>query len=333
MTTDMPQMKFSRRRLMRLAMSAVALPAVPRMARAEIYPARPVHIIVGFPPGAASDINARLIAQWLSQRLGQQFVIDNRPGAGSNIGTEAAVRATPDGYTLLLVTPPNVINVTMYDNLSFNFMRDIAPVAGIMRTPFVMEVNTSLPVKSVAEFIAYAKANPGKLNYGSSGIGTGSHVAAELFKFMTGVDIIHVPYRGPAQALTDLISGRVQVMFDVLTSSIGHIKAGEIRALAVTTATRDPELPDIPTVGDTVAGYEASGWAGVGAPHGTPAEIVETLNRTINAGLADTTVRSQLAALGALPMPMSAADYGKFLAEEASKWAKVVKFAGIKPPS
>jgi tripartite-type tricarboxylate transporter receptor subunit TctC len=318
---------------MRLATSALALPAMSRLATAATYPARTVHVIVGFPPGAASDINARLIAQWLSERLGQQFIIDNRPGASSNIGTEAAVRATPDGYTLLLVTPPNVINATMYKNLNFNFMRDIAPVSGIMRTPFIMEVNTSLPVKSVAEFIAYAKANPGRINYGSSGIGTGSHVAAELFKFMTSVNIVHVPYHGPAQALTDLISGRVQVMFDVLTSSIAHVKAGEVRALAVTTSTRDPELPDVPTVGDTVAGYSASGWAGMGAPRGTPAEIVKTLNRTINAGLTDPTVKSKLATLGGQPMPMSAADFGKFLAQESDKWAKVVKFAGIKAPS
>ena len=248
-------MPLPRRQFLHLTAGAVAL-AAPRIARAETYPARPVHIVVGFPPGAASDINARLIGDWLSQRLGQQFVIDNRPGAGSNVGTEAAAHAPTDGYTLLLVTPPNAINASVYDNLSFNFLHDIAAVGGIMRTPMVMEINTSLPIKSVAEFIAYAKANPGKLNFASSGNGTGSHVAAELFKFMTGIDMVHVPYRGPAQALTDLISGRVQVMFDVLTSSIAHIRAGEVRALAVTTTMRSAALPDIPTVADTVTGYE-----------------------------------------------------------------------------
>src|ERR1700688_1961792 len=236
-----------RREFLSFSASVAALPALPQLARAETYPARPVRVIVGFPPGAASDINARLIGQWLSDRIGQQFIIDNRPGAGSNIATEEVVRAAADGYTLLLVTPPNAINASLYDNLNFNFLRDIAPVASIMRTPMVMEVNAALPIKTVAEFIAYAKANPGKLNFASSGNGTGSHVAAELFKFMTGVDIVHVPYRGPAQALTDLISGRVQVMFDVLTSSIGHIRAGEVRAIAVTTAARSAALPAVPT--------------------------------------------------------------------------------------
>jgi tripartite-type tricarboxylate transporter receptor subunit TctC len=298
--------------------------------QAQTFPDRPVHIIVGFPPGAASDINARLIGEWLSQRLGQQFIIDNRPGAGSNVGTEAAVHAPADGYTLLLVTPPNAINASLYDNLNFNFLRDTAPVASIMRTPMVMEVNAALPVKTVAEFIAYAKANPGKINFASSGNGTGSHVAAELFKFMTGVDIVHVPYRGPAQALTDLIGGRVQVMFDVLTSSIAHIRAGEVRALAVTTAARSAALPDVPTVADTVPGYESSGWAGVGAPANTPAEIVSLLNVAIGEGLADPKVKTSLATLGAAPMAMSPAEFGKFLADETDKWAKVVKFANIK---
>ncbi len=317
-----------RRDVLSLLANAAALPAVAKLACAETYPARPVHIIVGFPPGAASDINARLIGDWLSQRLGQQFIVDNRPGAGSNVGTEAAVHAPADGYTLLLVTPPNVINASVYDNLNFNFLRDIAAVAGIMRTPMVMEINAALPIKTVAAFIAYAKANPGKLNFASSGNGTGSHVAAELFKFMTGVDMVHVPYRGPAQALTDLISGRVQVMFDVLTSSIAHIRAGEVRALAVTTTMRSAALPDIPTVADTVPGYESSGWAGVGAPAGTPAEIVGVLNGAIGEGLADAKVDANL---GAAPMPMAAAEFGKFLAAETEKWAKVVKFAGIKP--
>src|ERR1700675_2728423 len=254
-------MEVPRRKFLRFAPSGIALASSSRIAAAETYPARPVHIIVGFPPGAASDINARLIGDWLSQRLGQQFIADNRPGAGSNVGTEAAARAPADGYTLLLVTPPNAINASLYDSLNFNFLRDIAPVASIMRTPMVMEVNAALPIKTAGEFIAYAKANPGKLNFASSGNGTGSHVAAELFKFMTGVEIVHVPYRGPAQALTDLISGRVQVMFDVLTSSMAHVRSGEVRGIAVTTATRSPALPDLPTVGDTVTGYEVSGWA------------------------------------------------------------------------
>jgi tripartite-type tricarboxylate transporter receptor subunit TctC len=319
-----------RREFLKRLASAVALPSLSNRARAETYPARPVHIIVGFPPGAASDINARLIGEWLSQRLGQQFIIDNRPGAGSNVGTEAAVHAPADGYTLLLVTPPNAINASLYDNLNFNFLRDTAPVASIMRTPMVMEVNAALPVKTVAEFIAYAKANPGKINFASSGNGTGSHVAAELFRFMTGVDIVHVPYRGPAQALTDLIGGRVQVMFDVLTSSIAHIRAGEVRALAVTTTARSAALPDIPTVADTVPGYESSGWAGVGAPTNTPAEIVRLLNGAIGEGLADPKVKASLADLGAAPMAMTAAEFGKFLADETEKWAKVVKFANIK---
>jgi tripartite-type tricarboxylate transporter receptor subunit TctC len=319
-----------RREFLKRLASAAALPSLSNSARAETYPARPVHIIVGFPPGAASDINARLIGEWLSQRLGQQFIIDNRPGAGSNVGTEAALHAPADGYTLLLVTPPNVINASLYDNLNFNFLRDTAPVASIMRTPMVMEVNAALPVKTVAEFIAYAKANPGKINFASSGNGTGSHVAAELFRFMTGVDIVHVPYRGPAQALTDLIGGRVQVMFDVLTSSIAHIRAGEVRALAVTTTARSAALPDIPTIADTVPGYESSGWAGVGAPINTPAEIVRLLNGAIGEGLADPKVQASLATLGAAPMAMSPAEFGKFLADETGKWAKVVKFANIK---
>jgi len=319
-----------RREFLKRLAGAAALPSLSNGARAETYPVRPVHIIVGFPPGAASDINARLIGEWLSQRLGQQFIIDNRPGAGSNVGTEAAVHAPADGYTLLLVTPPNAINASLYDNLNFNFLRDTAPVASIMRTPMVMEVNAALPVKTVAEFIAYAKANPGKINFASSGNGTGSHVAAELFRFMTGVDIVHVPYRGPAQALTDLIGGRVQVMFDVLTSSIAHIRAGEVRALAVTTTARSAALPDIPTVADTVPGYESSGWAGVGAPTNTPAEIVRLLNGAIGEGLADPKVKASLADLGAAPMAMTAAEFGKFLADETEKWAKVVKFANIK---
>src|SRR3984893_17695834 len=323
-------MKLPRREFLRSAAGGVALAGIPRSATAETYPARPVHIIVGFPPGAASDINARLIGDWLSQRLRQPFIVDNSPGAGSNVGTEAAAHAPADGYTLLLVTPPNAINASLYDNLNFNFLRDIAPVASIMRTPMVMEVNSALPIATVGEFIAYAKANPGKLNFASSGNGTGSHVAAELFKFMTGVDIVHVPYRGPAQALTDLISGRVQVMFDVLTSSIGHIRAGEVRAIAVTTAARSAALPDVPAVADTVPGYESSGWAGVGAPANTPADVVATLNGASSSGLRDAKVQASLADLGASPAPMTSIAFGKFLADETEKWAKVVKFANIK---
>src|ERR1700692_4097685 len=322
--------KLPRREFFRFAASGVALAGTSRIVRAETYPARPVHIIVGFPPGAASDINARLIGDWLSGRLNQQFIVDNRPGAGSNVGTEAAAHAAADGYTLLLVTPPNVMNVSLYDNLNFNSLRDIAPVASIMRTPMVMEVNAALPIKTVGEFIAYAKANPGKLNFASSGNGTGSHVAAELFKFLTGVDIVHVPYRGPAQALTDLISGRVQVMFDVLTSSIGHIRAGEVRAIAVTTAARSAALPAAPPVADTGPGSQSRGWAGVGAPANTPADIVATLNGATGAGLAEARVQASLATLGAAPAPMTAAAFGKFLADETEKWAKVVKFANIK---
>jgi tripartite-type tricarboxylate transporter receptor subunit TctC len=322
--------KLPRREFLSFAAGGVALAGTSHIATAESYPARPVHIIVGFPPGAASDINARLIGDWLSQRLNQQFIVDNRPGAGSNVGTEAAAHAPADGYTLLLVTPPNAINASLYDNLNFNFLRDIAPVASIMRTPMVMEVNAALPIKTVGDFVAYAKANPGKLNFASSGNGTGSHVAAELFKFMTGVDIVHVPYRGPAQALTDLISGRVQVMFDVLTSSIAHIRAGEVRAIAVSPTAGPAALPDVPTVADTVPGYESSGWAGVGAPANTPADIVETLNGAIGAGLADAKVQASLADLGAAPAPMTSAAFGKFLADETEKWAKVVKFANIK---
>jgi tripartite-type tricarboxylate transporter receptor subunit TctC len=319
-----------RREFFGLLASAAALPSLARIACAESYPARPVHVIVGFPPGAASDINARLIGDWLSQRLGQQFVIDNRPGAGSNIGAEMAAHAAPDGYTLFCITPANAVNASLYGNLSFDFIRDFAPVAGIMRTPLIMEVNPSLPVKTVAEFIAYAKANPGAVNFASSGNGTGSHVAAELFKIMTGVEMTHVPYHGPAQALTDLISGRVQVMFDVLTSSIAHIRAGEVRAIAVTTASRAPALPDLPTVGDTVPRYEASGWAALAAPKDTPADAIDTLNKAANAGLADATVLARLAALGGQPLVLTPAELGTLMADETAKWAKVIKFANIK---
>jgi tripartite-type tricarboxylate transporter receptor subunit TctC len=324
-------MKLPRRQFLYLAAGAAALAAVLRISRAQTYPSRPVRVIVGFPPAGGADIVARLMAQWLSERLGQQFIVENRPGAGSNIGTEAVVRAPPDGYTLLLVTSPNAINATLYDKLSFNFIRDIAPVAGLTRDPNVMEVNPSVPVKTVPEFIAYAKANPGKINMASAGNGTGGHVAGELFKMMTGVNMVHVPYRGAGPALTDLIGGQVQVMFDVTTSSIEHIRAGKLRALAVTGSTRSEALPDIPTVGDFVPGYEASNIRGVGAPKNTPVEIIDKLNKEINAGLADPKIKARLADLGATVLTGSPADLGRLLAEEVEKWAKVVKFSGARP--
>jgi tripartite-type tricarboxylate transporter receptor subunit TctC len=310
--------------------AAAAWPAVSRVARAQAYPSRPVRLAVGAPPGGGHDIVARLIGQWLSERLGQPFVIDNRPGGGENIVTEAVVRSSPDGYTILLVTGTNAINTTLYEKLSFNFNRDIAPVAGITRAPEVMVANLSVPSKTVPEFIAYAKANPSKLNMASGGIGTPSHVAGELFKMMTGVNTVHVPYRGVAPALTDLIGGQVQVMFGASTSSIGHIKAGRVRALAVTTATRSDALPDIPTMGEFVPGYEASIWYGVGAPKDTPADIVEKLNKEINAGLADPKIKARLADLGGAVLALSPADFEKLIAAETEKWAKVIKFMGIK---
>ena len=324
-------MKLPRRQFLHLAAGAAALPAASRIARAQTYPTRPVRLIVRFVPAGSNDIAARLIGQWLSERLGQQFVVENRPGAGGNIGTEVVVRAAPDGYTLLLVSTSNAINATLYKDLRFNFIRDIAPVASIVQDPFVMEVNPSLPTKTVPEFIAYAKANPGKLNFGSAGTGTGPHVATELFNMMTGVKMLHVPYRGAGQAKTDLIGGRVQMMFDVLASSIAHIRAGELRALAVTSAVRSEVLPDIPTVGEFVPGYEASGWTGVGAPKNTPVEIIEKLNSEINAGLAELKIKARFADLGAMPMMMTPPEFGKFIAEETEKWAKVVNFLGVKP--
>jgi tripartite-type tricarboxylate transporter receptor subunit TctC len=323
-------MKLPRRTFLHLAAGAVALPAVPSIARAQAYPSRPVRIIVGFPPGGGADIVARLIAQWLSERLGQPFVVENRAGAGGNIGTEAAVRAPDDGYTLLLVTSPNAINATLYDKLSFNFIRDIAPVAGLTRDPNVLEVNLLVPAKTVPEFIAYAKANPGKINYASTGIGTPQHIAGELFKLMAGVNLVHVPYRGAAPALTDLIAGQVQIMFDVATSSIGQIKAGKIRALAVTGAARSEALPDLPTLSDFVPGYEASNFRGVGAPRNTPAEIVDKLYKEISAGLADPKIKSRIADLAAVPLPMTPVEFGKLVAEESEKWGKIIRAANIK---
>ena len=320
-----------RRQLLHLAAGAAALSALSRIARAQAYPSRPVRIVLGFPAGGSGDILARILGQWLSERLSQPFVIENRPGAGSNIGTEVVVRASPDGYTLLLVTGSNAVNATLYEKLNFDFIRDIVPVAGIGRAPDVMLVNPSVPAKSVTEFITYAKTNPGKINMSSGGIGTLSHVAGELFNMMTGVNLLHVPYRGAAPALTDLIGGQVQLTFADLPSSVEHIKAGKLRALAVTTATRSDVLPDIPTVGDSVPGYEASAWWGLGAPRNTPAEIIEKLNQEISAALADPLVRTKIADLGSVPIPMSPTDFGKFIAEEVDKWGKVIKFAGIKP--
>jgi tripartite-type tricarboxylate transporter receptor subunit TctC len=324
-------MKLPRRQFLHLAAGAAALPAVSRIARAQNYPARPVRLIVGFPAGSSADIAARLMGQWLTDRLGQPFVVENRPGAGSNIAAETVVRAAPDGYTLLQMTATNAINATLYDNLNFNFIRDIAPVAGINRVAYVMEVNPSVPAKTVPEFIAYAKANPGKINMASGGNGTVLHVAGELFKMMTGVNMQHVPYRGDAPALTDLIGGQVQVMFAGLPSSIEHIRAGKLRPLAVATATRLEALPDIPTVGEFVPGYEASGWTGIGVPNNTPAEIVDRLNMEINAGLADSRINARLADLGSTVIALSPADFGKFIADETEKWTQVVKFSGAKP--
>ena len=311
-----------------LCAAFVALVALP--ARADDYPIRPVHIIVGYPAGGSTDILARIFGQWLSDRLHQQFVVENRPGAGNNLGTEAVASAAPDGYTLLLVNPANAINATLYRNLKFDFLRDIAPVAGFIRVPNVMEVNPNVPARTVAEFIAYAKANPGKINMASSGNGTSIHLSGELFKMMTGVNMLHVPYRGSAPALTDLIGGQVQVMFDNMPSSIEHIRAGKLRALAVTTAVRSQALPDVPTVADTVPGYEASAWFGLGAPKGTPKAAIDTLNREVNLAFADAAMQAKLAELGGIPMPGSAEDFGKVNAAETEKWAKVVKVSGAR---
>jgi tripartite-type tricarboxylate transporter receptor subunit TctC len=320
-----------RRHILYLAAGATAVPAFSHLARAQAYPARPVRIIVGFSAGGPTDIVARVMAQWLSERLGHQFVVENRAGAASNIGTEAALRAPPDGYTLLQVTSSNAVNATFYENLSFDFIKDIAPVGAIIRVPFVMEVNPSVPARTVPEFIAYAKANPGRINMASGGTGTSIHIAGEFFKMMAGVNLVHVPYRGSAPALTDMIGGQVHVMFDVLTSSIGHIRSGALRALAVTTATRSQVLPDLPTVGDFLPGYEASAWYGIAAPKNTPSHIIDKLNTEINAGLADAAVKARLAELGGTVIPGSPADFGKLVADEIDKWGKVVKFSGAKP--
>ena len=324
-------MKLRRRQFLHLAAGAAALPAVSRFARAQTYPTRPVRIIVGFAAGGPADIVARLIAQWLSERLGQPFVIENRPGAGTNIATEAVVNAPADGYTLLLVHAANAINATLYDKLNFNFIRDIVPVASLMRAPTVLEVNPSVPAKTVPEFIAYAKANPGKLIMASGGIGAPSHVFGELFKFMTGVNLVHVPYRGAAPAVTDLLAGQVQVYFDPIPNSIGYIRAGKVRPLAITSATRSEALPDVPTVSEFVPGYEATTWYGVGVPRNTPAKIVDKLNKEVNAALDDPKIKARLADLGGTVLPGSPADFGKLIADETEKWGKVIRAANIKP--
>jgi tripartite-type tricarboxylate transporter receptor subunit TctC len=324
-------MRRPRRHFLQLAAGAALAPTLPRLARAQAYPARPVRWIIGFAAGGPQDIVARLLAQQLSERLGQQFVIENRAGAGGNIGTEAVVRSPADGYTMLMIGPSATINATLYDNLSFVFLRDIAPVASIIRTSNVMEVHPSFPAKTVPEFIAYAKANPGKINMASAGSGSSQHMAGELFKMMAGVDMVHVPYRGAAPALTDLLAGQVQIMFDNMTSSVEHVRTGKLRGLAVTTAARSEALPDLPIVGDFVPGYEASGIYGIGMPKDTPPDIVGKLNREINAAIADPRIKTRLADLGGIVVTGTPADFGKILAEEVEKWSKVVKFSGAKP--
>jgi tripartite-type tricarboxylate transporter receptor subunit TctC len=323
-------MKLPRRKFLHLAAGAAVLPGIARTASAEGYPSRPVRLIVGFAPGGATDIMGRLMGQWLSERLGRPFLIENRAGAGSNVGTEVVVHAAPDGHTLLVATVVNAINATLYDKLNFNFVRDIAPVAGIHREPFVMLVNRSLPANTVPEFIAYAKTNRGKINMASGGVGSGNHLSGELFKMMTGVDLVHVPYRGAGPALIDLLGSQMQVLFATMSSSIGYVRDGRLRALAVTTATRSPVLPDIPTVAEFVPGYEASFWSGIGAPKNTPAEIVDKLNKEINAGLADPKMKARFADFGSTALPGSPADFGRLIAEETEKMGKVVKFCGAK---
>ena len=323
-------MKLPRRKLLNLAASAVSLSAVSRFAWAQTYPARPVRIIVGFAAGGAPDILARLFGQWLSERLGQPFVVENRTGAGGNIATEVVVQAPSDGYTLLLTSVGNAVNATLYAKLNYDFLRDIAPVAGISREPLAMEVHPSFPAKTVPEFITHAKANPGKINYGSAGVGSSLHMAGELFKLMAGVDLVHVPYRGSPPALADLLGGQLQLMFSPLPPSIEYVKSGRLRALAVTTLTRSLALPDVPVVADFVPGYEASAWYGIGAPSSTPAEIIHKLNAEINAGLADDKLKTQLMELGSVPFTLSPSQFGKHLVAETEKWRKVIQTADIK---
>ncbi|MFZ0838708.1 MAG: tripartite tricarboxylate transporter substrate binding protein [Xanthobacteraceae bacterium] len=320
-------MHISRRHCLRLA---AGLPVFARTARAQAYPTRPVRIMVGFAPGGAADITARLIAQWLTDQLGQQFIVENRPGAGTNIGTEAVVNAAPDGYTLLLVSVANTVNATLYEKLNFDFLHDIVPVAGLVRGPLVMDLALSVPAKTVPEFIAYARANPGKINMASAGNGTPSHMAGELFKLSTGLDLVHVPYRGAAPALTDVLAGQVQLLFDNLPTSLEHIRAGKVRALAVTTAERSPAVPDLPTVAEFVPGYEVSSWFGVGAPRGTPAGVIDKLNSTINDGLADPRLQARIAEMASVPMRLSPAQSATLIVAETAKWARVVKLSGAR---
>jgi tripartite-type tricarboxylate transporter receptor subunit TctC len=324
-------MKLPRRHFLQLAAGAAALPAATRLAVAQAYPGRPVHVIAGFAAGGGVDITARLIGQWLSDRLGQTFVIENRPGAGGNIGTETVVNAAPDGYTLLLATVPNAVNATLYEKLNFNFVRDVAPVGGIIRVPQVILVHPSVPAKTLPEFIAYAKANPGKINMASAGNGSAPHMAGELFNVMAGVKLVHVPYRGQGPALTDLLGGQVQVLFATTPGTTDYIKTGKLRALAVTTAVRAEVLPDVPTVADSVPGYEASQWYGLAAPRNTPAEIVDRLNKEINAALADPKMKARFADIGGEPLAGAPAAFGSLIAAETEKWGKVVRAAGLKP--
>jgi tripartite-type tricarboxylate transporter receptor subunit TctC len=323
-------MTLPRRKFLHLAASAVALPALSRVARADTYPSHPVRVLVGFAAGSTTDILGRLIGQWLSQRLGQQFVVENRPGAGGNVAAEEMIKSTPDGYTLYMVPPAVAANAALYPHLNFVFLRDATAVAGVVRVPNVAEVNPSLPVNSIPELIAYAKANPGKLSFESAGIGTASHLAGQLFNAMTGANLQHVPYRGDGPAMVDLIAGQVQVGFATMTASIGHIRSGQLRALAVTTLKRSDALPGVPTVAETVPGFEASSWFGIAAPKGTPADIIETLNRETNAGLADPTIKARLDDMGGMALTGSPADFGKLIADETEKWGKVIRDAGIK---
>ena len=322
--------KLARRTFLHLAAGVAALPAAPRIARAETYPSRPVRIIVGFAPGGATDIQARLMGQWLTDRLGQQFIIENRAGASGNIGTEAVAKASPDGYTLLQVVTPNAINAALYPHLNFDFVRDIAPVICAARLAYLVVVHPSVPATTIPEFITYAKANPGKINYGSAGSGTPQNIACELFKMMAGVDLVHVPYRGGAPATTDLIGGHLQVIFSPVSESIQYVRAGQLRVLAVSTATRLDVLPDVPTVAEFVPGYEASGFAGIGAPRNTPADIIDMLNKELNAGLADSNVKTRIVELGGTVLGGSPAEFATILSEATEKWARVIKFAGIK---
>jgi len=324
-------MTVSRRDVLRWTVCAGALPAIPPAARAQAYPARPVRIVVPVAPGGANDVTGRLIAQWFTERLGQQFLVENRPGAGTNLGTEAVIRSAPDGYTLLISGSNAAINPSLFANLNFNYIRDVAPIGSIVRVPQLMQVNPSVPARTVPEFIAYAKANPGRIAMGSGGIGSPAHVIGEYFKLATGTDLTHVPYRGAAPAVTDLIGGQIQVAFTELATSLGHVKEGRLRALAVTTATRTPVLPDVPTLSEFIPGFEASQWVGLAAPKDTPPAIVEKLNAAINTGLADAKLKTRFADLGGMVMPGSPADFAKLIRDETEKWAKVIRDAHIKP--